>query len=313
MPIEAIAVKFIEYYWPQARPYQAADGKGFVLLQNTGRQAAVINELLTLQGAHPSLAVVRSSGRWRPLVRSVARRIVEMPLWKLQTVGSESDEFLYRRAEFDERSIRLLPGVPEAFRALYGLVLDAVRGAWVRQLNRIGANRRVLNDADLASFLFGTERSSLEGFARVLREHQAGVCLYCRRQIRRGGDVDHFIAWSRYPANLGHNLVLAHPHCNAEKRDFLAHPTHLERWYRSHMERAAELGQRLDAAKLANDPERARAIAWWAYEQGEAAGAHAWIRDDEFSRLDAGWRQTLGDARLARVAEAEGEYRGRDG
>jgi hypothetical protein len=39
--IDAIAAKLIEYYWPQARPYRAADGAGFVLLQNAGRQAAV--------------------------------------------------------------------------------------------------------------------------------------------------------------------------------------------------------------------------------------------------------------------------------
>ncbi len=67
--------------------------------------------------------------------------IVTMPLWKLQTVGSERDEFLYRQAELADGGIRLLPGVPQAFRSLYGLVLDAVRGAWVRQITRIGANR----------------------------------------------------------------------------------------------------------------------------------------------------------------------------
>jgi hypothetical protein len=36
VPLTAIAEKFIEYYWRQARPYRALDGRGFVLLQNTG-------------------------------------------------------------------------------------------------------------------------------------------------------------------------------------------------------------------------------------------------------------------------------------
>ncbi len=210
VPIEAIAEKFIAYYWPQARPYRAGDGAGFVLRQNAGKQAAVINALTAMQGTHATLAAARSARGWRALVRDVGRTIVTMPLWKLQTVGSERDEFLYRQAEYADESIRLLPGVPQAFRALYGLVLDAVRGAWVRQITRIGANRMQLADADLATFLFGSERGSLEGFARVLREHQHGRCLYCRREIRSGGDVDHFIAWSRYPVDLGHNLVLAH-------------------------------------------------------------------------------------------------------
>ena len=33
LPVSAIAEKFIEYYWPQARPYRAVDGTGFVLVQ----------------------------------------------------------------------------------------------------------------------------------------------------------------------------------------------------------------------------------------------------------------------------------------
>ena len=184
-----------------------------------------------------------------------------MPLWKLQTVGSERDEFLYAQAELAGGTIRLRPGVPAAFRALYGLVLDAVRGAWVRQIASIGANRPLLGDSDLSSFLFDSARASLDGFRAVLRDHQRGRCLYCGREVKSGGDVDHFIAWSRYPADLDHNLVLAHRGCNADKRDFLAYPAHLERWQLSHLERARELAQRFDAAKLPHDPERSRAAA----------------------------------------------------
>ena len=173
----------------------------------------------------------------------------------------------------------------------------------MRQITRIGANRMKLVDADLATFLFGSERGSLEGFARVLREHQQGRCLYCRREIRAGGDVDHFIAWSRYPVDLGHNLVLAHHGCNAKKRDFLAHPMHLERWQQQNMERADELAQRFAAERLPYDTERTRAIAWWAYEQGERVGAHAWIENERFERLDPGWRNALSPAQFAKVAE----------
>jgi hypothetical protein len=225
-----------------------------------------------------------------------------MPLWKLQTVGGERDEFLYREAELAGDTIRLLPGVPAAFRALYRLVLDAVRGAWMRQIASIGANRPLLGSADLQSFLFGSERASLDGFRAVLRDHQGGRCLYCRKELRGApGCVDHFIAWSRYPVDLGHNLVLAHDACNAKKRDFLAYAAHLERWHVSHLERAGELAQRFDSLALPHEETRSRAIAWWAYEQGEAAGAHAWIDAERFVRLDGGWRDVLGG--LPRVAE----------
>ena len=304
VPVSAIAEKFIEYYWPQARPYRAVDGLGVVLVQSTGRQAAVINTIAAAQTAHATLPVARAAKlRWHTLVTRVAGTIEAMPLWKLQTVGGERDEFLYAQAEFADEAIRLLPGVPAAFRALYGLVLDAVRGAWLRQITNIAANRPLLGDSDLASFLFGSERASLDGFRGVLRDHQDGRCLYCRKELRGAGCVDHFIAWSRYPVDLGHNLVLAHDVCNAKKRDFLAYPAHLERWQVSHLERASELAQRFDSLALPHDPERSRAIAWWAYEQGEAAGAHAWIDDERFVRLGSSWRDVLG-AGLHRVAES---------
>jgi hypothetical protein len=54
---------------------------------------------------------------------------------------------------------------------------------------------------------------------------------------------------------------------------------------------------------LPHDSERSRAIAWWAYEQGEAAGAHAWIDADRFVRLDRSWRQVFGTGSLLEVAE----------
>jgi len=97
--------------------------------------------------------------------------------------------------------------------------------------------------------------------------------------------------------------VLAHDACNAKKRDFLAYPAHLERWQTSHLERASELAQRFDSLALPHEEMRSRAIAWWAYEQGEAAGAHAWIDTDRFVRLDASWRDVLGAGALRRVAE----------
>src|SRR5690606_24325101 len=81
---------------------------------------------------------------------------------------------------------------------------------------------------------------------------------------------------------------------NAKKRDFLAYPAHLEGWRRSHVERAGELAQRFDSLALPHDEMRSRAIAWWAYEQGEAAGAHAWIDAERFVRLDWSWRGVLG-------------------
>ena len=60
-----------------------------------------------------------------------------------------------------------------------------------------------------------------------------------------------------------------------------------------------------DSLALPHDNERSRAIAWWAYEQGEAAGAHAWIDDDHLMRLDGSWRGVLGPGASALRLVAE--------
>jgi 5-methylcytosine-specific restriction endonuclease McrA len=65
----------------------------------------------------------------------------------------------------------------------------------------------------------------------VLIDLQAGLCFYCGDRL---GDtrieVDHFIPWSRYAADLGHNLILADIKCNNRKRDRIPAVEHLARW-----------------------------------------------------------------------------------
>ena len=69
------------------------------------------------------------------------------------------------------------------------------------------------------------ERSSLDVYKNILIDVQERRCFYCREDLHRGMDVDHFIPWSRYPVDLGHNFVLAHPACNNSKSDHLAAET----------------------------------------------------------------------------------------
>src|ERR1035441_4462807 len=43
--------------------------------------------------------------------------------------------------------------------------------------------------------------------------------LLCGRPLTPAAThVDHFIAWKRYPVDLGHNFVLANSRCNSQKR-----------------------------------------------------------------------------------------------
>jgi hypothetical protein len=86
---DAIAEKFIRYYWRQAMPYPAAVDTR-VLQQNAGRQAAVLNVVRRARATlGDSLVAAMNNGpAWNRLVREVAEVVRIMPLWKLQTAGA---------------------------------------------------------------------------------------------------------------------------------------------------------------------------------------------------------------------------------
>ena len=166
-----------------------------------------------------------------------------MPLWKLQTVGQERLDFLYENSGTG-RSIELRAGVAYCFRKFHGLISDLVRGAWVRFVRQ--QNIDILGEtADLNEFLFGGERAGLAAVRPVLMDIQHGACFYCGSALKpMNTDVDHFVAWARYPIDLGHNFVLADRACNNKKRDRLPACNHLAAW----TERNARFGDQIGTA-----------------------------------------------------------------
>lgn len=216
--LDELAERFITLYWRQVAPF---GGPG-MLAQNTGRQAAVINKIAAFRTGAPTLAVARIRKEWPKLVCEVGRLLVAMPLWKLQLVGRERLDFLYEERLVD-RGIVLRLGIAACFRSQFTIVQALVQTAWLSYVQRLPLNRPVLGSmTDLADFLFGSERSGLRVIAEGLLDLQGRACFYCGGTIRDGGAVDHFIPWSRYPLDLGHNFVLAHASCNQDKRDMLA-------------------------------------------------------------------------------------------
>jgi hypothetical protein len=214
-----------------------------------------------------------------------------MPLTKLQTVGKESLEFLYGIAD-DRRSITLKPGVAFCFRQFYGIVRDLVRGAWLAFVRR--QNTSALGTVtELTEFLFPGARASLEGFAPILRDLQRGACLYCRRELKRSAEIDHFVPWSRYPADIGENLVLAHKRCNQAKSNHLAAEEHLEAWIRRNLDHALDFGARLREADLPTDRPTVTHVATWAYDQMERAQGQLWVTGRELRRITSRWREML--------------------
>ena len=285
-----IAEKFIEYYWRQVVPYAfECKDTATVLKQGAGSQPVILQGVMDLHSkVNGSLSAARMQVKdWTLLSKKVAKTIAEMPLWRLQVAGNTILPFLYKQHGAG-RTIDLHSGVVYNFRKFYDLIRTLVQSAWVRHVRML--NSKLLGESDLTGFLFGAERSGLASIRPVLRDIQRDECFYCSQKIKGGGDIDHFIPWSRYPLDLGHNFVLAHASCNRSKHDFLAAPKHLERWQARNYKHGESLGIEFDERNILHDRLATEKIAFWAYSQAEYAGANLWFGKNDLLPVDGGWR-----------------------
>lgn len=285
-----IAEVFVELYWRQVKPYcRLGEGRGLELSQNTGRRAGILRLVETAHGkAEGSLAELRSDDKaWQALTSEVAAVVSVMPLWKLQRVGAETSDFLYANVGRG-RAIELRGPAVYCLRKFYGIIRLLVEGAWadfVRKLNSQALGQSV----ELREFLFGAERRSLAALPPILIEAQAGDCFYCRKALNKDRAVDHFIPWAKYPADLGHNFVLAHGRCNSEKVDYLASERHLERWARRNQDFGAALAKEFEDKGVQHDLPVSESIARWAYDQTKAANGLVWERARTLVPLGDDW------------------------
>jgi hypothetical protein len=290
-----IAAKFAELYWQQCRPFQVGGGNaGLILQQNTGKQAAVVSQIVeTQQACGGSLFRLKQAAPdvWSSLVSEIDQVVRFMPLWKLQTVGDERLDFLYDNVDRGT-SVTLNPGVAYCLRAFYELLRDLVQGAWARFVRKLNADKTG-NVTDLGTFLFGHERANLEAYRPILTDVRKGGCLYCQKPLPRNSHVDHFVPWSRYPADLGYNFVLAHVACNHAKSDYLAAEGHLAAWSERNRLNREEPLARLQEAALPCDLSASAQIAQWAYEQTEKANGQVWVVERTLQHLSPTWRQCL--------------------
>ena len=287
-----IAEQFVRLYWTQVVPYPADDYTQ-VLKQNTGRQAAIVREVAAHHSRYEGslVSLERSDADWHRLRREVERTVTVMPLWKLQTVGSERLDFLYENVGTG-RLIRLKPGVAYCLRAFYPMIIDMIQGGWLHFVQR--CNPGLLGQVtDLRSFLFGAPRISLETYRPLFTDLQEGRCFYCDRAITRGGAIDHFIPWRRYPLNLGHNFVLTDQRCNSGKSDLLAAEEHLHRWTERNRTLRDELAAGFDERGVPHDWPATCSIARWAYGQVHRAEGQVWVLAKEMRPLSDRWRGIL--------------------
>lgn len=291
-----LAEKFISYYWRQSLPYHPEGRHAAILKQNTGRQAAIISSIIKARGAYDgSLTRLKTNATaWKRLTSEVAETIRVMPLWKLQTIGRERVEFIYDHDPEEGHEILLKEGVCFYFRLFYGLIHELIRGAWLRFVRSVSENRMLLGDAiDLSDFMFGSGRAMLDMYKPVLLEYQDGRCFYCLRPLKDNADVDHFIPWSRYPVDLGHNFVLAHGSCNTQKSDRLAAVKHLERWCERNIKHGQELVRAFQERNIIHDEHASWRVTSWAYSQAQAASSLVWLHGNELIALSPEWEQVV--------------------
>ena len=257
-------------YWPQVRMFDER-----TLRQNSGNQAAILTKILRFQdqvGA-PGISVARARhlapDEFRRLVREVEWILVEMPLPKLQRVGSEQVHFLYRinwsddvrRSTFTSRdfdnAIRFIGNAGEDLVRLAPFVRPLVQREWSGLVARFNG----LAEARLEQFLFGAPREAIAHLAEPLLELQGGNCFYCGRRVRQRRQVDHFVPWSRHPDDGLDNLVVTDAACNGAKRDHLAAAEHVERWAERNQQRELELAQIADFKQWSHRPRRTLSVA----------------------------------------------------
>lgn len=274
-----IADRFVQLYWRHTMPY-GADGSATeagVLIQNVGRQAAVLSAIAEFRTTFPGITFqqARITFGFEPLIAKVASVVFAQPLNYLQNFGGATDPFLYVRSA--RGGITLKHGVAYFFRRFYTLVQQMSRTRWVEHIKANRRNHAILGDTtDLEDFLFSASRQSLAIVATHLRKLDGPQCFYCGRNVTEA-DVDHFVPFSLYPRDQAHNFVLAHPNCNRSKSDTLAAKPHLERWLERLVTRTDELTEIGAIAGMATDGSTAHKVAMWGYKTASSTGGRAWI------------------------------------
>lgn len=276
-----IVEKLILLYWQHAKPFfvEGEQLQGGILLQNSGKQAKIIADIIELQdsGAR-NLTQAKASKFWPQIYRNTLDTLKKGPLWRLQILSKQEDCYLFPHIK-NRNYIELNPGIADCFRQFHDLVVQFARQGWIEKVSKIQENQSVIGRAgELSDFLFGTSRNSLKIAADLLKDIQHGDCFYCGKPLNEKAEVDHFIPFTKYNNDLAHNFVLAHKVCNNNKRDYLAAPLHRENWQDQNLVvHEDEITKELSAYFVC-DAKRIAQVANWAYDIAEKNGNKFWFK-----------------------------------
>ncbi len=273
-----IAEKFIELYWKQAVPYTFNDEGQLILNQNNGKQAAILKRIIEHRKNYSSLGVLRRDCLvWLTLLNEVKSTIKKMPVTFLQNINGQNFEFLYQLDQCGKQLI-LLPKVMYCLRQFSEIIEELCQKRWIDYIRKNSSNSPILNKLpNLEQFMFEPSRNQLNAVANVLVELQDCQCFYCNKPMRQGNyAVDHFIPWSMYPSDTGHNFVLADSSCNSKKSNLLASDEFLHKWRERNEEQDLIIVDRISVLGFLTDKERSHKVGDWAYRQAKENGYVTW-------------------------------------
>lgn len=273
-----IAEKFIDLYWKQSLPFHFNENEPFQLKQNNGKQAGIVSLIYGAQQTHKSLAMVRRNHTyWPQLKKKVVDIVKKMPVTYLQNLKGQNVEFLYR-LEDSQKQLVLLPNVMYCLRQFSEIIEELCQKKWIDFVRLNKGNLLVLDGLpDLATFMFEPSRNQLRQVGEFLVDLQACRCFYCQKPIKQNKwAVDHFIPWAMYPADTGHNFVLADEKCNLAKSDFLASKEFLLQWQERNKNFDYLITEQVSKLGFLTDIARSHSVANWAYTQAEENGYIFW-------------------------------------
>lgn len=278
-----IAEKFIDLYWKQSLPFQFNQYEPFTIQQSTGRQAKIISEIQKAQQQFKTIAAARRDATfWLKLRKSVADTVKRMPVVYLQNLNGQTFEFLYHLNDSQE-SLQLLPKVMYCLRQFSEIIEELCQKRWIDFIRLNKQNLVVLDGLpDLDEFMFAPSRSQLGQVANFLIDLQECLCFYCGKSLKNNKyAVDHFIPWSLYAADTGHNFVLADDKCNSQKSNYLASEQFLNQWLERNYLHDQLITQEVSQLGFLTDMQRSHRVADWAYRQAVENEYLVWLGGSE--------------------------------
>ena len=198
----------------------------------------------------------------------MATTVKQMPVVYLQNLNGQTVEFLYC-LEDSKQSLKLLPKVMYCLRQFSEIVEELCQKRWIDYVRLNKHNLIVLDGLpDLNEFMFAPSRNQLGRVADYLIDLQQYQCFYCGKSLKNSKyAVDHFIPWSLYPADTGHNFVLADEKCNSQKSNYLASQQFLHQWQERNHLHDQSIIREISQLGFLTDLQRSHRVADWAYKQ----------------------------------------------